>query len=182
MKADIKMRKTFFFFGLSLAAFFILSLSLLYTRFMDIRFSNAETSTHQVIDSRPTVYFGVVSRYSPHLLYEGYQPLMDYLNRETPYRFSLRLSRSYREIIEQLARGEVTAAFLGTYIYLRNRKEKQLHCILKPLNKKGLPFFHSVVITGPNSPIKNLADLKGKRLALPSPYSIRQTGFLKRPC
>ncbi len=173
------MRKTFIFFGLSLAGFFILSLSLLYSGFMDISFSNAETAVTQIQDKRPVVYFGVVSRYSPHLLYEGYQPLMDYLSGETPYRFRLRLSRTYRETIEQLTRGEVAAAFLGTYIYIQNHQEKNLRCILKPLNKQGLPFFNSVIITGPNSRIRGLADLKEKRLALPSPYSYSANWLFK---
>ncbi len=173
------MRKSFLLSGLLITGFFILSLSLLYSGFMDISYSTSDISAPPVKDSRPIVYFGVVSRYSPHLLYEGYQPLMDYLSRETPYRFSLRLSRTYRETIDQLSRGEVAAAFLGTYIYIQNRSEKKLRCILEPLNKNGKPFFHSVVITGPNSSIKNLADLKGKRLALPSPYSYSANWLFK---
>ena len=179
MKTTINMRKSFLLSGLLIAGFFILSLSLLYNGFMDVSYSASHSSAPPVKDSRPIIYFGVVSRYSPHLLYEGYQPLMDYLSRETPYRFSLRLSRTYRETIDQLLRGEVAAAFLGTYIYIQNRSEKKLRCILKPLNKNGKPFFHSVVITGPNSSIKILADLKGTRLALPSPDSYSANWLFK---
>lgn len=173
------MRKSFIFSGLLLAVFFIFSLSLLYNSFMNIRYSTTDVSAKPPEDNRPIVYFGVVSRYSPHLLYEGYQPLMDYLSRETPYRFRLRLSRTYRETIDQLTRGDVAAAFLGTYIYIQNRSEKHLRCILKPLNKNGKPFFNSVVITGPKSSIATLSDLKGTRLALPSPYSYSANWLFK---
>lgn len=173
------MRKSFLLSAILLAGFFFLSLLLLYSGFMDISYKTSGAAEPSIKDSRPIVYFGVVSRYSPHLLYEGYQPLMDYLSAVTPYRFRLRLSRTYRETIEQLARGEVAAAFLGTYIYIRNRKKKHLRCILKPLNKNGQPFFNSVVITGPKSSIKRLSDLKGKRLALPSPYSYSANWLFK---
>jgi phosphonate transport system substrate-binding protein len=117
---------------------------------------------------RPVVYIGVVSRYPPPVIYQGYQPIMDYLNTGSRFRFELRLGRSYQETVEQLIRGDVAAAFLGTYIYVRAHEGYGVRCILMPLNENGEPYSRSVLITVAGSPIRGIADLRGKRVALPS--------------
>jgi phosphonate transport system substrate-binding protein len=111
---------------------------------------------------------GVVSRYPPPVIYQGYQPIMDYLTRHSSYRFELKLGTSYQETVEQLIRGEVNAAFLGTYIYVRAREQYGVRAILKPLNENGEPSSRSVLITLNSSPIRSVSDLRGKRIALPS--------------
>ncbi len=118
-----------------------------------------------------TVHVGVISRFSPNLIYEGYQPIMDYLTRESGICFALKLSSSYEETIAQLDQGQIQSAFLGTYLYLKARRDHPIHCILKPLNSQLEPYFHSMLITRDDSPIHSIADLAGKRLALPSPLS-----------
>jgi len=125
----------------------------------------------QTDSTKKIIYFGVISRYSPQILYKGYQPVIDYLSSQTPYHFELKLSSSYEECVRQLARGDVDVAFLGSFIYLKSRDTYNLKCILKPLNERGDPFFHSVLITLDANPIYSINDLKGKKLALPSQNS-----------
>ncbi|MCK5519906.1 MAG: phosphate/phosphite/phosphonate ABC transporter substrate-binding protein [Candidatus Marinimicrobia bacterium] len=125
----------------------------------------------EIDDDKEWVYFGVISRYSPHILYKGYQPIMDYLNEVTPYHFELRLSSSYDETVQQLDNGNVDIAFLGSYIYARDRKKYKLKCIMKPLNTEGKPTSRSVLITTDSSSNYSLMDLKNKSLALPSTES-----------
>ncbi len=120
---------------------------------------------------KPTIYFGVVSRFSAHIIYKGYQPLMDYLTANTPFRFELKLSNTYGETVEQLVNNEVSVAFLGSFIYLKSREATGIVPILKPLNENGEPYFHSVVISKTETPIYSLLDLKNKKLALPSKQS-----------
>ena len=43
-----------------------------------------------------TVHIGVISRFSPNLIYEGYQPIMDYLSRETAMPFSPKTEQQLR--------------------------------------------------------------------------------------
>ena len=123
------------------------------------------------LEEKKNIYVGVISRFSPNLIYEGYQPIMNYLSRVTSYQFVLKLSNSYEKTILQLDHGDVQAAFLGTYIYLKARKNYPIKCILKPLNNHFEPYFRSVIVTRSDSPFHSIADLKGKRLALPSPLS-----------
>lgn len=116
-------------------------------------------------------YIGVISRYPPTLIYQGYQPIIDYLNAHTPYRFALKLNRTYRQAGQQLVNGKVVAAFFGSYLFAREREKYHLHCVLKPLNEQFRPVLHAVLVVPLHSSIRSLKDLRGKKLALPSPYS-----------
>lgn len=116
-------------------------------------------------------YLGVISRYPPTLIYQGYQPIIDYLNQHTPYHFALKLNRSYRQAVQQLVSGKVAAAFFGSYLFVRERRKYHLHCILKPLNEQLKPVLHADLIVPLHSSIHSVKDLKGKKVALPSPLS-----------
>ncbi len=131
------------------------------------------------VAAQDTVRFGVISRFPTNVLYQGYQPLMDYLSEETEYHFELIISRSYEETVAQLAAGEVHAAFLGSYIYITSRDEHGLEPILKPLNKDGQPFFQSVIIVHEDSDIQSVSQLRGRRLALPSENSFSGNWLLE---
>jgi phosphate/phosphite/phosphonate ABC transporter binding protein len=128
------------------------------------------------------VYVGVISRYAPTTIYQGYQPIMDYLTEVTPYRFELKLGRTYWETVEHLASGKVAVAFLGRKVYLQARERYGLTAILKPLNDDYQPEFQDAVITRSESAINSLEDLVGRTLALPSQDSysgnwLRAAGF-----
>jgi phosphonate transport system substrate-binding protein len=120
---------------------------------------------------KPTVSVGVVSRYNPTMIYQGYQPIMDYLTSVTPYRFELRLGNSYAQTVADLVAGRVAAAFLGNLVYLNAHRRYAVLPVLKPLNEHGQPFYSDVVITRDDSPVATLSDLRGRSLALPSAES-----------
>lgn len=105
-------------------------------------------------DERSIKYIGVVPRHDPVTLYAGYRPIIDYLNRATPYRFELKLSPSYEAAVEQLVDGTVEAAFLGAYVYARaRRRNAALHAILLARNEQGEPRVRSVLFTRADSPL-----------------------------
>ena len=131
-----------------------------------------ESSMTMNIENKPIVNFGVISRYPPRRIYEGYQPIMDYLSKNSSFSFQLKLSNSYDETIQQLLDNEVQLAFLGTYIYYNAYQSYKLKCILKPFNEQGLPFLHTTIIAQKNSEIESITDLKGKKLALSSRQSL----------
>jgi phosphonate transport system substrate-binding protein len=143
----------------------------IYTRATDLTREIPATSLGSSADStlhKPTVYVGVVSRYPPTVIYHGYQPIMDYLTRNTSYQFVLRLNSTYQQTVDELADGRVSAAFLGTYIYMQAYDRHAVTSLLKPLNENGEPLSHAVVITRLDSPIRKIEDLRGKRVAFPS--------------
>ncbi len=154
----------------------------LYAVVMDIRTTSRPARTEppdMATAKRDTIFVGVVSRFAPSLIYEGYQPTIDYLNASTPYHFALRLGRSYEETIKQLDRGEIHLAFVGTYVYVKERQHYPIRCILRPRNRQHQPYFRSVLVTRADSPIAGPGDLGGKRLALPSPLSFSANWMLR---
>ena len=162
---------------------FALLIIFLYRQVVDISrpFPPLSTDTlqaAQTVPSGPVYYFGVISRFPPTLIYQGYQPIMDYLNAVTPYHFELRLGKSYQQTVQQLVSGQVAAAFLGSFLFAKESKRHHLRCILKPLNADGQPVLRAVVITKFSSDIHSLKDLLGKKVALPSRLSFSANWFL----
>jgi phosphonate transport system substrate-binding protein len=123
------------------------------------------------VDGRPVIRFGVVSRNNPILMYRSYQPIMDYLSAHTPYRFELKLGKSYRNAVELLENGETDMAYLDGVTYLMAHEQFGALPLVKSLNEEGEPFYRSVFIVRKDSPLRDLADLKGHSLALGSGYS-----------
>jgi phosphonate transport system substrate-binding protein len=125
------------------------------------------------------LYVGVISRYPPNIIFKGYQPIIDYLNRNDKYHFELKLSTSYSETLNQLTKGEVTIAFFGTLLYINAHENYGIVPILKPLNEDFKPFFRSVFFTKKNSGINSITDLKGRKIALPSKESFSGNWLIK---
>lgn len=137
---------------------------------MDIETPVPEISSNQ-IEKTETVYFGVISRYSPRSIVSGYQPLMDYLTESTPYNFKLKLSRNYLETVNQLARGSIDFASLGNYTYIHAHENHGVRCIAMPINDEGNIENYDDIIVHQNSSITSLAELSGKSFAFASKQS-----------
>ncbi|MBI5408927.1 MAG: PhnD/SsuA/transferrin family substrate-binding protein, partial [Nitrospirae bacterium] len=82
---------------------------------------------------KTTIYFSAITLYHPIVMYQKYQPLMNYLTENTPYTFELKLSQDYRDIIDFLKSNKVQVALLGGVTYLEAKKEFDVTPILKPL-------------------------------------------------
>lgn len=155
---------------LTLVFIFIVCLGISYVFIMDV-----ETPTPLV--ERPTkddtqiVYFGVISRYSPRSIVSGYQPLMDYLTENTPYKFKLKLSRSYLETVEQLAEGQIDFASLGNYTYIKAHEKYGVRCIAMPIDSEGSIENFDDIIVAADSDIHSLDALQGRSFAFASKQS-----------
>lgn len=120
---------------------------------------------------KPVISFGIIPIYTPNLMYEKFQPLMDYLTRNTPYRFRMRLAKDYQGIISLLEDGSINIALLGGVSYVVARDKVNIVPILKPLNSQGKPFYRSIIVTRDDRDINNLSDLKGRSFAFGSQWS-----------
>ena len=116
-------------------------------------------------EGKATVRFGVIPRFNPHVTYEYYQPLMDYLSRNTPYRFELRLGRTYLETIEDLRKGTTDAAYLGGATYAIARHRFGARALVKPRNAEGGTTYRCFIIVRKDSPVRTIQDLRGKSVA-----------------
>ena len=112
-----------------------------------------------------TVYFGVIPRDNPRILYEKYQPLLDYLAANTPYTYELVLKKNYEDTVNALGSGDMDVALLGPLTYLEARAKYGAVSILKPKGANGDARYRTVIITKKGSALKQLSDLKGKSVA-----------------
>lgn len=120
---------------------------------------------------KPVVCFGVIPRYNPLIMYKRYQPIMDYLTEQTPYRFELKISRNYPDAVRFLKEGVTQVSSLGDVTFAEAYQQYGAIPILKPLNRKGVPSYRSAVIVRADSPIRSLRDLRGKSMAFGSSHS-----------
>jgi phosphonate transport system substrate-binding protein len=120
---------------------------------------------------KPLVRFGVIPRYNPVVMYKRYQPIMDYLTQNTPYRFELKISRDYPEAVRFLKEGVTPISSLGDVTFIEASTLYGAIPILKPLNQDGSPFYRSAIIVSRNSPLTSLRELKGKSMVFGSPHS-----------
>ncbi|HCL81218.1 MAG: hypothetical protein A2077_01605 [Nitrospirae bacterium GWC2_46_6] len=114
---------------------------------------------------RPVIHFGIIPRDNPRIMYEKYQPLLDYLSEKTPYNYELVLKKNYEETVNAIGNGTVDIALFGPLTYLEARARYGIVCLLKPKGADGTASYKTVVITKKASNISRLAELKGKTVA-----------------
>lgn len=129
------------------------------------------------IDNKEVVYIGVVSRFPPPIIYQGYQPIADYLTETTDFRFELKLFPSYSDTVASLVEGEILAAFVGSLIYVESRAEFDIVPIIRPLNAEKEPYHRSVIITTDWNSAGDQIDLNGRTVALPSDEAFASNWF-----
>jgi phosphonate transport system substrate-binding protein len=89
-------------------------------------------------------------------------PLKEYLALYLGHNVNLVIPSSYNETVEGLANGTLDFAYLGGLAYIKAHKDAGV----VPLVQRAADLeFHSLFITAANSPIRSLADLKGKKFA-----------------
>lgn len=120
---------------------------------------------------KPVIRFGVNLQYNPISMYKRYQPLMDYLTHNTPYRFELKISRDYLECLRYLKYNTTQISFLGDIAFVEARLRFGAIPILKPLSEDGRPAYRSAIVVSSSSPLYSLQDLKGKKVAFGNLHS-----------
>jgi phosphonate transport system substrate-binding protein len=116
--------------------------------------------------------FAVHPLHNPARLFEIYGPVIDYLNRNIPEaRFRLEASRNYEEFDRKLYAREVDFALPNPYQTLNSLK-RGYHVIAKMGDDRK---FTGVVLVRRDSGIKEIADLKGKKVSYPARTALAAT-------
>jgi len=121
--------------------------------------------------SEPVIRFGLCPKYNPRIMYQLYQPFINYLNETTPYQFEIKLSRVYQDTIDRLGNGEIVIASCGPVSYVKAREKYGVKPILRALNKNGKPYYRGIIIVRQDSPIQKLEDIKRKSFAFGQAWS-----------
>jgi phosphonate transport system substrate-binding protein len=118
----------------------------------------------------PRQRFGVVSVYTPRVMYLKYQPLTNYLESATGNPWDLVLVASYEKEVEDLCAGKLTMAYLGPYTYARARAACPVIPVAK-LYTRGKPTYRGLIMVRVDSKLQRVEDLAGKAFGFGEPMS-----------
>lgn len=120
---------------------------------------------------RPPLTLGFMPYLNAEHLLEKYQPLADYLSRQLQREVRITVAKDYEEHIRLTGEDRLDIAFLGGMPYVAITQQYGPKPLLARYEFSGEPNFRSVVFVSRNSPLRSLAELEGKRIALGSARS-----------
>jgi phosphonate transport system substrate-binding protein len=99
-------------------------------------------------------------------LWQAHQPILELLKKETGMEVQFHSGTDYAAIIEGLRDGKIDVAALGPFSYvLAMQRGAPITVVASRMYKKGqAPGYRAYGITWVGSPIKSLADFRGKRI------------------
>lgn len=132
------------------------------------------TAVSVAIAAEP-VKIGVAAMISPKETVRYYKQLIDYIGTKMGTPVEMVQKENYDEMDGMLEKGEVEVAFICSGPYVKDHTKFGVELLAAP-QSYGQPFYHAYIIVHKDSPIKDMAGLKGKRFAFTDPKS--NTGAL----
>lgn len=129
-----------------------------------------------------TIKVAVLPLYSAITLYDRYEPLMRYLSQKTGYEFKLVIPRDFEDFMHVVKSGKVDFSYQNPYIFALIDREVDIRPLVTTIgedspsypvvgSKKDGDRFRGVIITRQDSAIKDIRDLRNKRVLITSPKS-----------
>lgn len=95
---------------------------------------------------------------------EAWQPVAEYLSKETGFEVELTFARDYSHLIELIVKKEVDLALFGSFSYINVQEQADIVLLVQRVIK-GSSSYRSLLIARKESSINVITDLKGKTLA-----------------
>jgi phosphonate transport system substrate-binding protein len=128
-----------------------------------------------------TVKVAVLPLYSPITMYNRYEPLMRYLSRETGREFKLVIPRDFEEFVGLVKAETVQFSYQNPYVYALLANQVRMRALLTTVSvsdRDGADAFRGVIITRDDSEIRDIGELRGKKVLIVSRLSAG--GFLSQ--
>jgi len=116
------------------------------------------------------IKIGVAAMISPKETMRYYKQVLDYVGAKIGRPVEMVQKENYDEMDGMLERGEVTVAFVCSGPYVKDKAKFGAELLVAP-QSYGQPFYNAYIIVNKDSPIKDLAGLKGKKFAFTDPKS-----------
>ena len=127
-------------------------------------------------DTEPAPLVLAVHPYLPsNELRQRFEPLAAYLGRAMGRQVVIRIGRNYDDHINAIGTNSVDIAFIGPAEYTIMVSKFGLKPLLARIAPKGKAILEGVIITRKESPLRSVADLRGKRFAFGDPESTMGT-------
>lgn len=121
--------------------------------------------------ARPPGVFVIHPYDTPSRIYARFRPLTLYLGGVLGHPVQLVIARTYEEQIEMITSGRADYAYIGPTPYVRARERARVE-ILAGESEGGQAFYQSALVVRADSPIENVTDLVGKRVAFGAEISM----------
>lgn len=95
-----------------------------------------------------------------------YKVLAEYLSQRLGRPVVLVSLNTYEAVLEDFAREEVDAAFLGSLIAVLVMDRNEAEVLVKPMLPRQVSTYRGVIFVHANSPIQTIEDLRGKSIAM----------------
>ncbi len=120
------------------------------------------------LSAREQYVFGVHPFKKPTTLLKMFSPLIDYLEKELDADISFRSAKNYDSAMTALVNGEIDISYLGPapFAMLAHKYPGRLRPAGAIVNKNGMTTFKGVIVAKEGSDINQIADLRGKKIAL----------------
>lgn len=113
---------------------------------------------------------GLVPFESGEELLKDMQPLIDVIEKGMQMEVNPMVATDYTGVVEAFKNHQLDAAFLSPASYVLAEQEAHVKIILKSM-RAGSGTYYGAIIVNNDSPIKSVADLKGKSFAFGDPIS-----------
>lgn len=133
--------------------------------------SHHHQSENNLTHNHETFFFGFDLRASPQEDAAQYLPFLKYLENTTGYNFKLHFTSKNSSTVEDLGNDVTQLAAIGATSFLEAQAKYGAISLVRGLNEQNKAEYQSVLVVKPNSKIRHINDIKGKRLAFGSPDS-----------
>jgi len=110
------------------------------------------------------IRFGILPRLSAVEMTTMFNPLADYLSKETGEKVTLVIPKDFSAFKDAVKAGQVDIAFANPLIYVELKKDANLEPLGLSSELKSGTRFRGIIVARKDSGIEKLQDLKGKKL------------------
>lgn len=116
------------------------------------------------------IKIGVAAMISPKETVKYYKEMVEWIGKKIGHPVAMVQKESYDEMDNMLEKGDLNIAFLCAGPYVKDRDKFGAELLVAP-QSYGQSFYHAYIIVHKDSPIRSMADLKGKTFAFTDPKS-----------
>ncbi|MEW6115720.1 MAG: phosphate/phosphite/phosphonate ABC transporter substrate-binding protein [Nitrospirota bacterium] len=120
-----------------------------------------------------TIKVAVLPLYSAVTIYNKYDPLMRYLSQLTGYEFKLVIPKDFDDFVGTVKRRAVDFSYQNPYIFALIDREVDITPLVTTVDEymEAGDRFRGVIITRSDSPVKDVKELRNKKVLITSPKS-----------
>ncbi len=111
------------------------------------------------------IKIGLIPEQDIRQMAQRYGPLAEYLSKKLNCRVILVYLDSYGEICDKFIYKQLDAAFFGSFSYALTHVKAGIQPIARP-DYQGISTYRGLILVREDSKIRNITDMRGKRLAL----------------